>query len=264
MIIDSLMKPGTDCKILITILFFFIGAVAIAQVTPGPHIDPSKPTNLYTRLGNNLEYTFLRQGNRTFGYRANFVWASASQKLAAYVELPLLYATSSNKFGLSDIRLRYFWLPYKNYSKTPASFGFTIDSYLPTGSFEDGLGRGRWIVAPGLSTGFVLGKFSTFPIFSYLYASSIQAGKIPGDDNPPLNGYIVQSICVFRFSKKSYVDCTPIFIKNSYTNAGQDDFILEGNYLYMVKQNKMQVGCFVRRIFEGNVTTVRAAMRLYF
>ena len=78
-----------------------------------------------------------------------------------------------------------------------------------------------------------------------------------------LNGYIIQSICVYKF-KKSYLDCTPIFMKNSYSNQGRDDFVVEGNYLYMVKPNRIQVGCFARRYFLGNSTTLRAAMRIYF
>ena len=53
-------------------------------------------------------------------------------------------------------------------------------------------------------------------------------------------------------------------MKNSYSNAGKDDFVLEGNYLHMVKENKMQIGCFARRYFYGNATTVRVSVRMYF
>ncbi len=235
----------------------------IAQDT-AVHIDPSKPTNLYTRLSNNLEYSFLKAGNKTYGYRANFVWASKHQEHAMHIELPLLYATSSKKFGLSDVRFRYFWIPYKNYAKKPGAFGFTIDSYLPTGKLENGLGRGRWIIASGITAAFVFHKFSMFPILSYLYSGKINSDKISPENKKALNGFIIQSICVYNFNKKSYLDCTPAFIKNSYTNAGNDDFQVEGNYLYMVKKNKLQIGCFIRRIFRGNTTTIRTSVRLYF
>ena len=200
------------------ILFFPFKKIA-AQDSTTPHIDPSRPTNLYTRLSNNLEYNFLKNGNRTYGYRANFVWASKSQAHAINIELPLLYSTFSNKFGTGDIRLRYFWVPYKDYSKKPGALGFVIDAYLPSGNRDNGLGRGRWIVAPGISTAFVFGNFSVFPNLSYVYSSKIITGKIPAN-NQALNGYMIQTICVYKLNKKNYVDCTPFFIKNSYSNAG--------------------------------------------
>ena len=232
--------------------------------TPYGHIDPSRPTNQYTRLSNNVEYNFLKAGKRTYGYRANFIWASPRQHHSLYMELPLLYSTFSKKFGLSDMRFRYYWVPYKNYTKKPGAFGFAIDSYVPTGKLDDGLGRNRWIIATGLSTAFVFGKFSTFPYAYYLYSSEIKSDKLSPAAKRSLHGYIIQSICVYKMNVHSYMDCTPIFIKNSYSNSGKDDFVLEGNYNYMVKQNKLQVGCFARRYFLGNSTTIRASMRVYF
>ena len=188
-------------QILFTFLFLTNFFCTSAQESTTPHFDPSKPTNVYNRLSNNLEYNFLKNGSRTFGYRANFVLVSHNQRNSVHIEIPLLYSTFSQRFGLSDIRFRYYWIPYKDYSKKPGAFGFLVDSYMPVGSLKYGLGRGRWIFAPGLSTAFVFGRFSTFPILSYLY---------------------------------------------------------------MIKPNKMQIGCFARRYFHGNSTTLRAALRLYF
>jgi hypothetical protein len=260
------MKLKTIFRISFIMCMFFLCLLKISaqNTTPFRQIDPSKPTNFYTRLSNNAEYSFLKSGKWLYGYRANFVWASGRQHHSMHLELPFLYATASKKFGLSDIRFRYYWIPYKNYAKKPGAFGLVLDTYVPTGKLEDGLGRGRWIVAPGLSTAFVFGKFSTFPIISYLYSGKVVSSKISPAGKKSFDGYMIQSICVYKIDKKSYLDCTPIFMKNSYTNSGKDDFVIEGNYLYMVKQNKMQVGCFARRYFHGNVTTVRASMRLYF
>ncbi len=250
-------------RVLFTCLYVLGSLPLMSQDSSHNHIDPSKPTNVYNRLSNNIEYNFLRNGRRTYGYRANLVLASRLQHHSAHIEIPLLYSSSSKKFGLSDIRLRYYWIPYRDYSKKPGAFGFLIETYLPTGNFNDGLGRGRWIVAPGLSTAFVFGRFSTFPIISYLYSGEIMSSKITPEGGKALNGYMIQSICVYKF-KNSYVDCTPIFMKNSYSNGGKDDFVIESNYLYMVKPNKMQIGSFIRRYFHGNSTTIRLAMRIYF
>lgn len=230
------MNTKTIFKVLILTFSFSILLLNVIAQDTAAHIDPSKPTNFYTRLSNNLEYSFLKAGNKAYGYRANFLWASQHQRHAINMEFPFLYATSSHKFGLSDIRFRYYWTPYKNYRKKPGAFGFAIDSYVPTGKLENGLGRGRWILATGISTAFVFHKFSIFPILSYLYSGEISSDKIPAESKKALHGFIIQSICVYNFSEKSYLDCTPAFFKNSYTNAGKDDFQIEGNYLYMVKK----------------------------
>lgn len=120
--------PLMELKIILRIsfvgIFSWVLKTTAQTTTPYAHIDPSKPTNQYTHLSNNLEYNFLKSGKRTYGYRANFIWASGRQHHSLYMELPLLYATSSRKFGLSDMRFRYYWVPYKNYAKKPGAFGF--------------------------------------------------------------------------------------------------------------------------------------------
>jgi len=121
---------------------------------------------------------------------------------------------------------------------------------------EDGFSR------PDYQLHLFLEDFQLSLLFA-IYSSEIKDSKTPSPGAGELNGYIIQSICVYKF-KKSYLDCTPIFIKNSYSNNGNDDFVLEGNYLYMIKPNKMQIGCFARRYFRGNSTTLRAALRIYF
>ena len=73
---------------------------------------------------------------------------------------------------------------------------------------------------------------------------------MPAEAKKALNGYIIQSICVYKISKSSYFDFTPIFMKNSYSNAGKDDFVLEGNYLHMVKENKMPLHLFQNLIYS--------------
>jgi len=259
------MKTKTCVQnLLVIFLLFCLQLNCFAQDSAQVHIDPSKPSNLYTRVSNNLEYTFRKGGNNTYGYRANFVWASKSKVHAIHIELPLLYSTASKKFGLSDMRFRYFWVPYKNYSRKPSTFGGVFESYMPTGNRENALGSGRWIISPGITTGFVFHKFSTFPILSYQYTSSVANTKVPNENTEAMNGFTIQSICVYNFNKKSYLDCTPVFIVNKFSDASHNDFRLEGNYLYMVKKNRLQVGCFARKIFKAHVTTIRASVRMYF
>src|SRR6476659_4927776 len=98
-------------RILFTCFSLFNLLNLSAQDSITAHFDPSKPTNLYDRLSNNLEYNFLKNGSRTYGYRANLVLASRDQRNSVHIEMPLLYSSYSQKFGLSDIRLRYYWIP---------------------------------------------------------------------------------------------------------------------------------------------------------
>ncbi len=242
-----------------------MGLVDTTSPAPtGPHIDPSKPTNFYNRLSSNAEYNFLSSGKRTFGYRANYVWASASQKHSVQLEVPVLYSTASKHTGLGDFRFRYYWIPYRDYSKRPGALRLVIDAYLPTGSYTEGLGRGRWIFATGAATAFVFGKFSIFPALEYLYSTRVYEAKTIRPGISDLHGYVIQSTLVFDFSRKSYIDLTPIFMKNSYSHDGRNDFVTEGNYLYMVKKNKLQVGGFARRYWRGRSSTVRLSVRTYF
>lgn len=235
-------------------------AIANAQEK---EIDPSKPTNLYSRLNNNFEYTNRKSGNDTWGYRANLNYASRSEAHSVSVELPLLYATKTEKFGLGDIRFRYFWVPYKNYAKMPGAYGMTVDVFAPTGKAEDGLGSDRWTIAPGLTTGFVFGKFATFPILSYQYSSKQTSDLIPESQKKELHGATVQAICVYNLSASSYFDFTPAFIANNFEEAGADDFQVEANYFYMAKKNKLQIGGFIRRTFKSDVTTLRGSVRVF-
>src|SRR5689334_6934808 len=126
------MQLRQTLKIILSGIFFSFFLKTNGQTsTPLATIDPSKPTNQYTRLSNNIEYTFSKAGRKIFGYRANFIWASRRQHHSLYSELPLLYSTSSKRFGLSDMRFRYYWVPYKDYDRKPGAFGFAVDSYVP-------------------------------------------------------------------------------------------------------------------------------------
>lgn len=256
------MLPKTITKALHLSLFLVCSFAAASQ--DSSHIDPSKPSNLYTRLGNNLEYNFRKGGKNSFGYRANFVWVSGTRAHSIFVEVPFLYATSTNKFGLSDMRFRHYWVFFRNYEKKPGTLGLATDIYAPTGKSHDGLGSGKWIISPGVMTGFVFGKFSTFPILSYLYSGKFDTNKGGAIAEKGWHGLTLQSITVYNFSKKSYADCTPAFLLNNFDDMSKNDFRIEGNYLYMVKKNKLQLGVFMRRIFKADITTIRANARLYF
>jgi hypothetical protein len=71
--------------------------------------DNSKPTNVYSQVDNFLEFTRYEKYN-TFGYNPRLSY-TPNEDNALILEVPLLYSTLTDKFGLSDIRLRYFYIP---------------------------------------------------------------------------------------------------------------------------------------------------------
>lgn len=131
--------------------------------------DNSKPTNVYSQLDNTLEYSSTPD-YYTLGYNGKVSYAANPDNLLL-AEIPLNYTSKTDKFGLSDIRLRYFYIPYRDYTKFVGSFGASLDIYAPTGKFEDGLGSSSWRFSPGVIVGLMANKSGTisfFPSFSYL------------------------------------------------------------------------------------------------
>lgn len=255
----SQMNRLLNASILVVVLL----GITTKLYSQEKEVDASKPTNLYTRLNNNVEITTQEGKTSTWGYRANFSYASPSEEHQLTVEFPLLYNTNSKEFGLGDMRFRYFWVPYKDYAKKPGAFGLTVDLFAPTGSFEKGLGSGRWTIAPGLMLGFVFGKWGAFPIVSYQYNSKQNSDLIPEDQKESLNGFSFQVYNSYVINAKNFIDFTPAYIVNNFEDAGRDVFQIEANYFYMVKPSKLQVGGFIRRIFKSDITSIRASVRLF-
>ena len=135
-------------------------------------IDASKPTNFYTQLINWAEYISNKSGGDLMGYRGEILYAPSDAHLILG-EIPLLYNNQTDKFGLGDLRARYFYLPYKNYDKFFGALGPSVDIFFPTGSFEDGLGSSSWVVVPGITVGLMAAEWiQFFPILSPLEVAS--------------------------------------------------------------------------------------------
>lgn len=229
-------------------LFIIFFAVAATAQDDGQEIDASKPTNFYSLLDNTLENTFYTNQN-VMGYRGKLTYAPSEAHLIL-AELPLLYNDRTEKFGLGDIRVRYFYLPYKNYSKFLGAFGPSVDIFTPTGSLKNGLGSGRWIISPGLTFGLMAADWiQFFPIISYQYASE-QVKDVPeGVDNKATHGLTFQVIIPVVFSEKFFVQVTPIYRMNDLGDERQDRYVQEVTAVYSIAP-KLQISAF----FNGNFT----------
>lgn len=226
------------------------------------NIDTSKPTNFYSFLDNTLEYS-SQENQNVFGYRGKLTLA-LSEAHMLLVEAPLLYNDRTDKFGLGDLRARYFWLPYKNYDKTIGAFGPSIDIFAPTGSFENGLGSGRWIVSPGITVGVMLADWiQLFPILSYQYASKpVYDNPSPAADNAT-HGMTFQIITPIVFSDKFFIQVTPIFKMNNFNDERNDRYEQELFAAYTLSP-KMQVTAFYNGKFEDKNHTVSAGLSIFF
>jgi len=178
-------------------------------------------------------------------------------------ELPLLYNNQTLKFGVGDIRVRYFYLPYKNYDKFVGAFGPSVDVFMPTGKFENGLGSGRWVISPGFTIGLMAAeRIQFFPIISYQYSSK------PVYDNPPPvadkaeHGITFQVITPVVFSDKFFMQITPIFKMNDISNEKKDRFIQEllANYTL---SSKLQLSAFYNGNFTDNIHTFSIGLTVF-
>ena len=227
----------------------------------GQEIDASKPTNFYSFLENTFEYTDGKNGN-VYGYRGNLTLAPSDAHLVL-AEVPLLYNDRTEKFGIGDLRARYFFLPYKNYDKLLGAFGPSIDVFAPTGSFEDGLGSSSWVLSPGVTVGIMAADWiQFFPIVSYQYASRpVYDNPLPEADKST-HGLTFQVITPVVFSEKFFMQITPIFRMNDLGDARQDRYIQELFASYALTPS-MQLTGFYNGNFTDKIHQVSLGLTIY-
>lgn len=240
----------------LSVLFSF------AQKEKEQVIDASKPTNFYNSINHAFEYISRPDGGNLLGYRANLVLAPSDRNLILG-EVPIQYNTQTQKLGLGDIRARYFYLPYKNYAKFFGVFGPSIDIIAPTGSMANGIGTGRWTIAPGIAMGLMFSeKIQVFPILSYQYLS-----KPNNSDNSPANAEIkggsLQFMTVIVPSQKVFFQITPTFGQTYQNGVGSFGFTQEVNFGYQMGPKSI-LGAYCKRDFKHELTQVSLGLTKYF
>lgn len=245
---------------ILTILLLVVSMGIFAQEDDAK-IDASKPTNFYSLLDNTLENTNSPIQN-VMGYRGKIMIAPSEAHLILG-ELPLLYNDRTKKFGLSDIRVRYFYLPYKNYDKLLGAFGPSIDIFTPTGSFENGLGSGRWIVSPGLTAGLMVADWiQFFPILSYQYASKPVYDNVPEELDKSTSGITFQVITPVVFSDKFFMQITPIYKMNNLSDERQDRYVQELIAVYTLAP-KLQLSGYYNGNFKDKIHQVSVGLTVF-
>ncbi|AZQ64292.1 hypothetical protein EI427_19370 [Flammeovirga pectinis] len=245
--------------IIMFLLFFCAVLTSIAQETE--YIDPSKPTNIYTRLNNNFEMTDLKDGTQLTGYRFNVSYAL--KDFQTTIEIPMLYNHKTQKAGLGDLRIRSFYVPYVDYDKTFGGLGLSLDIFAPMGDPRDGISSGLWSISPGIITGIMVSKkFSIWPIISYRYqfGERWQEGQ---QQSVTQHGATFQIMNTINISDKVYFIITPMYIQNNFANMGQFDYGGEIEFNYMLIENKLQVGCFSRQLVNSQLESYRLMVRIF-
>ena len=245
--------------ILIPFFLLFTFTVMAQEET---QIDASKPTNFYSYLNNSLEFISRKYSGNLVGYRANITY-SPSERHLILGEVPLQFNLQREKFGLGDIRARYFFLPYKNYEKFVGAFGPSVDIIAPTGNASNGIGTGRWIIAPGLATALMFSEmFQVFPVLSYQYMSKPVSDDVAAV-NDPIHGITLQFISVLALSQKSFVAITPTFNEHFVNKTGTFSYIQELSFGYMVGP-KGQLSAYFKGDFKDNLYQVSAGYTFFF
>lgn len=219
--------------------------------------DNSKPTNVYSQIDNFFEYVDAPSFN-TYGYNPKLTYAP-SEDWSLVIDLPFRYHDQTNKFGLADVRLRTFYVPYKNYEKTFGSFGASVDVYAPTGNYESRLGSSSWRISPGLIFGLILNESQTismFPNVSYTYTSEPTAAEIPDRLKETDHGWSFQIINSFVLSDDVFVLLTPIYDVKDVKDISEDEFTIEIETVFDVFKDTYQAGFFYKGTFESKVHTV--------
>ena len=167
------------------LILFFHHTVTFADGVE--YHDPSDMTNLVTSLSPVLEYHRYENQNLPddglWELKLEGQYSKGSVMLLGDVGYG--YRTGTRKSGLTDSRIRFFHVPYRNDEESAwiSDFGWSIDSNLPIGDVDDGLGSGNWVFAPGIIWTHELNKLNIAPnlVYQFTWANSDLGHLIPSD-----------------------------------------------------------------------------------
>lgn len=248
-----------------SVVLIFLGLFFSFQYSSAQELnkekDNSKPTNVYSQIDNFMQFETTPEYN-TFGYNPRISYAPHKNH-SFVIDAPFLYNYKYEKFGISDIRIRYFGVAYRNYEQFFGSFGASLDITAPTGKYEHGLGASSWKISPGVTFGFILNKSQTisiFPVLSYIYTSLPTSEKVPEELKEIDHGASLQLISSFVLSDDFFILITPIMRVKDINDEREDEFILEIEPVVDIFKDKFQTGIFYRGAFVSKEHT----LSLYF
>jgi opacity protein-like surface antigen len=240
-------------KSLIIVLAILFSSLTIAQEAEVQTVDASKPTNLYTQVNGAFEYQSHKNGSDLYGTRFNVQYAFNPDNLLL-VELPFLYNEGTEKFGLSDMRVRYFHAAKRNISERFIAIAPYADITIPSGSVNNGLGADIWSLTGGVVFGYVLTpKIALFPGVGYVHVTDSDKSGIASQ-----NGVNFQTNMSINFSKKTFLFVNPIV-----TILDRTLWTGELNLNYMVKPSKLKTNIGYYPDFTNDIHTFRIGATIF-
>jgi opacity protein-like surface antigen len=237
----------------ILLITLFITSFIFAQEDETQSVDASKPTNLYTQVNGAFEYQSHKNSSDLYGTRFNVQYAFNPDNLLL-VEVPFLYNEGTEKFGLSDMRVRYFHAAKRNISERFIAIAPYADITIPTGSVNHGLGADVWSLAGGVVFGYVLTpKIALFPGVGYVHVTDSDKSGIESQ-----NGVNFQTNMSINFSKKMFLFVNPIV-----TVLNRTLWTGELNLNYMVKPSKLKTNIGYYPDFTNEIHTFRVGATIF-
>lgn len=225
-------------------------------------IDPSKPTNLYTQVNANLEYQAGKNQN-LFGVRANIQYAVNPDNLFL-IELPFLYNDRTSRFGVGDMRVRYFNAVKRNISKSFIAIAPFADISVPIGSYKNGLGASNWSLASGVVFGFIVSKkLSLFPGVNYVHLTKPSTSLIPEVAKYSSDGVGFQFNASYVINKTTFLFVNPVPVFLSTGDSWKSVWSGEVNLNKIIKPNKLKMNIGWYPNFTAEVHTIRLGATMY-
>ncbi len=151
-----LIRSLLQSKAYLTMLFYFAASLNASNIFAEENVfnDPSDVTRMVTSASPLLEYHRYENNNLP----DDGMWEVKVEGQYSKGSILLLgdigygYRTGNMESGMTDSRIRFFHVPYRNDvpSALVSAFGWSIDSSIPFGDVEKGLGSGNWVFAPGI------------------------------------------------------------------------------------------------------------------
>jgi hypothetical protein len=226
----------------------------------GDYNDPSDVTRLVTSASPLLEYH--RYENKD--HPDDGMWEVKVEGQYSKGSVLLLgdigygYRTGNMESGMTDSRIRFFHVPYRNDvpSALVSAFGWSIDSSIPFGDVEKGLGSGNWVFAPGViwTNSFDAVNVSPNLVYQFTWANNELREDIPDSapnesralrlevnfafDMP--NRYWLLVTPAYTWDIKSTDDAAYIKAFTGYNLSSSTSLGIEGQYNIDVRDGLLQ------------------------
>ena len=147
--------------------------------------DPSDVTRLVTSASPIIEYHRYENDDEPDDgmWELKVEGQYSKESILVLADIGYGYRTGNMESGVTDSRIRFFHVLY--HANDPAarvsSFGWSIDSYIPLGDVDRGLGSGNWVFAPGViwTNPFEYVDVSPNLVYQFTWANNDLKSEIP-------------------------------------------------------------------------------------